>query len=185
MSALSHIIMNLGSKIKQLRSMLQLTQEDLANRCELTKGYISQLENNHTSPSITTLSEILEVLGTNLADFFYEDKMEKIVFTRLDQSDKKFEEYEITWLIPTSQQHNMEPILITINKEGQTIEDSPHEGQEFGYVLKGTIQVVYGNQSETCNAGESFYIITNKSHYLKNIGDSEAKLLWISYPPNF
>ena len=111
--------------------------------------------------------------------------MEKIVFTRLDQSDKKFEEYEITWLIPTSQQHNMEPILITIDKEGQTIEDSPHEGQEFGYVLKGTIQVVYGNQSETCNAGESFYIITNKSHYLKNIGDSEAKLLWISYPPNF
>ena len=65
--------MNLGKKIKDKRTLLSLTQEELANRCELTKGYISQLENNKVSPSIETLEIILEVLGTNLSDFFKND----------------------------------------------------------------------------------------------------------------
>lgn len=177
--------MNLGTKIKRLRSLLQLTQEDLANRCELTKGYISQLENNRTSPSIATLSEILEVLGTNLADFFNEERVEKIVFTAFDQSEKKFEEYDVTWLIPTSQKHTMEPILVSIAPGKETLQDDPHEGQEFGYVLSGEIQIVYGNQIETCKKGESFYIVTNKTHYLKNSSKTIATLLWVSYPPNF
>ena len=56
--------MNLGKKIKQMRNQKGLTQEELADRCELTKGYISQLENNLNSPSITTLTDILSALGS-------------------------------------------------------------------------------------------------------------------------
>ena len=63
-------VMEIGNKIKQLRLQCDLTQEELANRCELTKGYISQLENELTSPSIATLMDILSALGTNLKDFF-------------------------------------------------------------------------------------------------------------------
>ena len=62
--------MELGTKIKRLRLQNNLTQEELADRCELTKGYISQLENELTSPSITTLEDILNALGTTFADFF-------------------------------------------------------------------------------------------------------------------
>ena len=54
-----------------------MTQEELASRCELTKGYISQLENDIASPSIATLVDILNVLGVSLRDFFDEDKEEK------------------------------------------------------------------------------------------------------------
>ena len=49
--------MTIGNKIKNLRNLCQLTQEELADRCELTKGYISQLENDLTSPSISTLKK--------------------------------------------------------------------------------------------------------------------------------
>ena len=80
--------MDLGKKIKQMRSVLNLTQEELANRCELTKSYISQLENNKTSPSLATLTQILEVLGTNLADFFNEEAPSKIVFNKEEQIKK-------------------------------------------------------------------------------------------------
>ena len=62
--------MSIGVKIKDLRNKCSLTQEELANRCDLTKGYISQLENDLTSPSISTLTDILTALGTNLKDFF-------------------------------------------------------------------------------------------------------------------
>ena len=62
--------MDLGRKIKQLRLANDLTLEELANRSELSKGFLSQVERNLTSPSVATLDDILEALGTNLDEFF-------------------------------------------------------------------------------------------------------------------
>ena len=62
--------MEIGHKLKQLRVRQNLTLEELASRCELTKGFLSQVERNLTSPSIVTLNDILEALGSSLADFF-------------------------------------------------------------------------------------------------------------------
>ena len=60
--------MDIGAKIKRIRLSNQLTLEELANRSELTKGFLSQLERDLTSPSVATLENILEALGTNLKD---------------------------------------------------------------------------------------------------------------------
>ena len=60
----------IGRKIRAMRLRLGLTQEELAARTELTKGFISQLENDVTSPSIATLMDILEALGTDISTFF-------------------------------------------------------------------------------------------------------------------
>ena len=76
--------MEIGDKIKRMRIEKGLTQEELANRCELSKGFISQLENDLTSPSIATLIDILEILGTNLKEFFSDDRDEKITYTYED-----------------------------------------------------------------------------------------------------
>ena len=62
--------MKIGRKIKDRRHQLGLTQKELADRCELTKGYISQLENDLTSPSIATLNDIVSALGITLQEFF-------------------------------------------------------------------------------------------------------------------
>ena len=43
-------MINIGKKIKNLRTLNNLTQEELASRCDLTKGYISQLENDSHFP---------------------------------------------------------------------------------------------------------------------------------------
>ena len=66
--------MDIGGKIRQLRIKNQLTLEELANRSELTKGFLSQVERNLTSPSIATLEDILEALGTTLGAFFAAEK---------------------------------------------------------------------------------------------------------------
>ena len=70
-------MVEIGRKIKQYRLQLDLTQEELAQRTELTKGYISQLENDLCSPSIATLQDILNILGVSLQEFFTEPKEEK------------------------------------------------------------------------------------------------------------
>ena len=73
--------MDIGNRIRELRKTQGLTQEELADRAELTKGYISQLERDMTSPSISTLEDILQCLGTSLSEFFREKtEEEQIVF---------------------------------------------------------------------------------------------------------
>lgn len=64
--------MSIGSKLKALRILKGLTQEELADRAELSKGFISQLERDLTSPSIATLMDILQCLGTTIGEFFAE-----------------------------------------------------------------------------------------------------------------
>ena len=75
--------MQIGQKLKELRIAKNLTQEELADRAELSKGFISQLERDLTSPFCTlTLVDILQCLGTSLKDFFQEDDDEQIVIWR-------------------------------------------------------------------------------------------------------
>ena len=81
--------MKLGDKIKLMRLQNELTQEELADRCELTKGYISQLENDLTEPSISTLEDILKALGTNLGEFFSSENVNQIVFKKNDYFEKE------------------------------------------------------------------------------------------------
>lgn len=179
--------MNIGEKIKRLRILKNLTQDELANRCDLSKGFISQIERNLTSPSIATLIDILEALGTNITDFFNEEVEEKIVFTKDDIYEREYEDekYKISWIIPNAQKNNMEPILISLEPFSKTKADYPHEGEEFGYVLKGRLNLVYGNQIFKIKSGESFYFKSNKTHYLENPYNKTATLLWVSTPPSF
>lgn len=178
--------MKIGKKIKQLRTMYNLTQEELANRLELTKGYISQLENDLTEPSISTLEDIVLALGTNLSDFFKDEEVEEqIVFRKDDYFIKENPGYSITWLITNAQKNEMEPIMVTIQPKCQTDIDYPHEGQEFGYVLEGEVLLSLGNKRYRLKKGESFYYDSSINHSLSNVKDKVCKLIWVSSPPNF
>jgi len=177
--------MNIGAKIKQLRIFNGLTQEELGARCELTKGFISQLENNNNEPSISTLQDILTALGTNLKEFFSEQEDEQVVFSENEFFVNDVETHKTTWLVPNSQKNNMEPTMIEIKPESTLPKDMPHEGQEFGYVLKGKIVIVIGNKAYKAKAGDSFYYNASKVHYIKNVTKEVAKLIWVSCPPTF
>lgn len=179
--------MEIGNKIKQLRQKLGLTQEELANRAELSKGFISQVERDLTSPSISTLIDILECLGTNLKDFFNETSNEKIVYTPADIFATEYEDLgcKIEWLITNAQKNKLEPIMLHLSPGGQTYSEAPHEGEEFGHVLSGTIVLVIGTQSHRIKRGSSFYFRPLAPHYIKNAGKTTACVLWISTPPNF
>lgn len=177
--------MLLGEKIRRLRNLCGLTQEELASRCELTKGYISQLENDVTEPSISTLEDVLQALGSNFKEFFNDDEEEKVVYKSNDYFVKEENDHKITWLVLNSQKNEMEPILLELNKGEKTMLDLPHEGQEFGYVIEGEIEVNLGVKKYVCLKGETFYFTTNKNHFIRNIGNKKAVVIWVSSPPNF
>lgn|SRR5690554_4430135 len=179
--------MKIGEKIKRLRMKHNLTQEELADRCELTKGFISQVERELTSPSIATLVDILESLGTNLKDFFNDDVAEKIVFSKKDVFVKSNSESgsEVHWIIPNAQKNVMEPIIVELDANGQSPQEDPHEGEEFGYVLRGSIMLHLGSEEFRVRSGESFYFRPSAAHYISNTGTTKARVLWVSSPPSF
>ncbi|MEI3176437.1 MULTISPECIES: helix-turn-helix domain-containing protein [unclassified Candidatus Paralachnospira] len=177
--------MDIGQKLKELRVLKNLTQEELADRAELSKGFISQLERNLTSPSIATLTDILQCLGTSLNEFFTEEPEEQIVFGSEDFFEKIDSDLKnkIEWIIPNAQKNIMEPIFLTLEKGGSTYPDTPHEGEEFGYVLQGSIMIHLGNKSYRAKKGEAFYFTPDKKHYLTS--KNGATLIWVSSPPSF
>lgn len=177
--------MEIGSKIRHLRQQLNLSQSELADRCELTKGYISQLENDLTSPSIATLIDILSALGTDLSDFFKKEDDNRIVFSENDFIEKHDDGMILRWIIPNAQKNEMEPVLVELLPGASTADDFPHEGEEFGYVLEGKISITLGEGKYVCKKGESFYYAAGKPHGIKNVGKTAAKFIWVSTPPNF
>ena len=177
--------MRIGSKIKELRVLKGLTQEELADRAELSKGFISQLERDLTSPSIATLVDILQCLGTDLKTFFDDTEDDRVVFKKEDYFEKTDTELHnvIEWIIPNAQKNIMEPIRLTLEPGGSTYPDNPHEGEEFGYVLSGSISIIVGNKRYKAKKGESFYFEPKYKQYIES--KSGAVIIWVSSPPSF
>ena len=178
-------ILDIGKKLKELRLKNGLTLDDLASRSELTKGFLSQVERNLTAPSIATLEDILEALGSNLSEFFREEPKRQVVFATQDFYVDERDGYTIEWIIPNAQKNEVEPILLTLHPQQQSQELAPHQGEEFGYVLKGRVTLVCGGEKYKLKEQETFYLDGADSHYLYNHGKSEAKVLWVTTPPSF
>ena len=179
--------MNIGNELKRLRIKNGLTQEELADRCELSKGFISQVERDLASPSISTLSDLLQCLGTDLKNFFNDAADEDVVFKEDDVFVKEYKDEGsiINWIVPNSQKNDMEPILVEIPCGGKSFSVNPHGGEEFGYVLSGSVVIHIGSRTVKARKGESFYFIPNKNHYISANEKTGAVLIWVSTPPSF
>ena len=178
--------MEIGGKIRRLRQQLGLTQDELAARTELSKGFISQLERDITSPSIATLMDILAALGTDVGSFFTEKDPEKVVYSADDMCEKQDASgVNIQWLVADAQRKALEPILVTLPAGASTEPDDPHEGEEFGYVLSGSVTLILGEKRYRIRRGDGFYFHSHSVHYLTNSGKIPAKVLWVSTPPSF
>lgn len=177
--------MEIGKKIRKFRKQNGLTLEELASRTELTKGFLSQIENDITSPSISTLNDIVEVLGMDMSTFFKDDRLEQIVFKKEDFFIDEKDDSKLTWLIPNAQKNQMEPILLELEKNAESDEIIPHDGEEFAYVLKGKVTLIYGDEKKIINQNETFYITGEEPHRLINEFETRVQVLWVCTPPIF
>ncbi len=177
---------NIGKKIKQLRLASDLTQEELANRAQLTKGFISQIESEkfQTSISVDSLSDILEALGVSLPEFFSDDIEQQVVFKpseRIAVDDTGISKFEL--LIQRSTHNQMDPIILTL-KPGEKLQPSdPHPGEQFGYVLKGTATLIIAKKTYQVPNKHCFYFISDRTHQLLNNSNRDVTILWIVTPP--
>ena len=174
--------MRLGKKIKTLRIARGYTQEELADRCDLSRSFISQLENDQVSPSIDTLERILRVLGSDLKTFFSSDKkQEKIVFKKNERVPMYLDEFGIKGfiLMDNIEDKSIDPKLYEMEPGAETEEEEPHEGDEFGYVISGKIELILDDKVYKLNEGDCFYYCADRRHKIRNPYKNKAKFLWI------
>lgn len=175
--------MQIGKKIKNLRLKKGLTQEELGERTDLSKGYISQIERDLSSPSIETFFDILEVLGCAPKDFFDEQELEqKVVYGEEDQTEYVDEEhgFKIQWLVPESNEKEMEPIILTLEEKGKFKEFEPSLSETFAYVLTGKIVIHLGKRVYTAKAGEVIYYHASERHQIINDHPGTSQILLVA-----
>jgi transcriptional regulator with XRE-family HTH domain len=178
--------MDIGKRIKELRLANQLTQNDLAVRAGLSKGFISLVERNKSSVSIEGLLQIISVFGLALSDFFSGDSPQPYVFTTKDRfrvEGEGVKDFEL--LVPKSTTMAMEPCRVVL-APGETLgPNDAHIGEEFGYVIRGKVRVMHGKRSSIAGAASCFSFKADKEHSITNLGKGQAVLILVTWPPQF
>jgi transcriptional regulator with XRE-family HTH domain len=175
-----------GERIRNLRLARDLTQEELAERADLTKGFISLLERDQTSISVDSLEQILKGLNIRISDFFREAEALQVVYGPEDRTpvaDTGASQFEL--LIPGGADREMEAAMVVLNPGEKTYSVKPYRGAAFGLVVEGTIHIAFGDEVHEATARSSFYFSGDREHTIENRGKRTAEFIWVSTPPTF
>ncbi len=176
--------MEVGKKLRRLRRSKGLTLEELAERAGLTKGFLSQIERDKTSPSVAALKSILDVLGEDISSFFKDMEVkEKNVFRKGERRplESEIPGVKIESPIPDLHYRELDPMIVMMDP-GSVIEDEMWDVEEcFGYVLKGSVKLTLGKSVYTLRKGDCFYIFPENSYTIQNDSKREAELLIVAY----
>ncbi|EMF0259090.1 helix-turn-helix domain-containing protein [Enterococcus hirae] len=175
--------MEIGEKLRNLRIQKNLTQEELGERTDLSKGYISQLERDLSSPSMETFFSILEVLGVSPEEFFHQETVNlQVVYSKEDHTVYLDEEngYQLEWLVSDSNEKEMEPVLLTFNEAGEYKLFEPSLSETFIFVLEGELELSLGEERYIAKAGQSIYYQATKHHQLKNHQSKRTRVLIVA-----
>jgi transcriptional regulator with XRE-family HTH domain len=185
---------NVGGKIMQIRQLKNISIADLSERCQLDQQQIELIESNELLPSLAPLIKIARALGVRLGTFL--DDQEKLgpLLTRAGEekvgssfSNKNSNSHTHLNFYPLANGksgRHMEPFIIHIQqKDAPNYQLSSHEGEEFIYVLEGTVEISYGKENYVLNPGDSIYYDSIVEHHVHAGQTSCAKILAVVYTP--
>lgn len=179
----------IGTKLKQLRTDKKLSIIELSRLSDVSTGLISQIERDLVVPSVTSLWRLAKALDTNINYFFQEEPAEEQMIihkgehrTIVMHNESSF--YKL--LHPTKEDRALDMMIITL-KSGYTYEKKSiaHEGEECGYVLKGTLTVHLNGKDYTLEEGDSIYFKSTLPHKYINNGNEDCVSIWSMTPKFF
>ncbi len=186
--------METGKKIRLQREDKELSLIELADRAQVDQVQLSEIENGTINPSLGILIKLARVLGVRLGTFLDDQEEKGPVVTRRDENKPSFnlsasgtglrENLSFLSLAREKSNRHMDPFLVEIAPESP-IEGrfSSHEGEEFLFVLNGSIEVNYGQENHLLNTGDSIYYDSIVGHRIEALNKEKALILAVVYLP--
>ncbi len=180
-------VIDLGLRLKELRTKRGISQTELARLVGVTPSTISQVESNLIYPSIPALLKMAEVLSIDISSFFQEkaEMRKRIVFPASEGPEGRISEFPegsiyAKLLIPIDFESKAEPVLIEIPPDSTLPSHFfAHKGEEFGYLVSGNLQVEVEKGAYDMHSGDLIYLTSEIPSRWKNPGPGAAKLLWV------
>ncbi len=182
--------MKIGNKIREIRLRKNMTLRDLSKRSGCSLGFLSQVERDLVSPTISSLKRIADALDINIISLFEETEppVDSIVVRRANRG--KFEnkrskvKYEL--LRPQFSDTSIEALYMYL-EPGAASGPTPHShnGEELVIVLKGKLEIEVGGKSYILNEGDSAVYNSNIPHKWKNRYNGQTEVIWVNHPPTF
>ena len=177
---------HLGAKIRSRRRLLGLTLENVAQAADLSKPFLSQIERGKASPSLTSLARIAGALQVSTPYFVDPPVPEGAVqrageqlYFSVGDARKRFA--SLTGRAPDRALE----VLLTRLAPGMVSEMTTHAGEEFFYVLEGTLHLGIEDREFDLAPGDSVHSQSTTPHLWENRSDRETVLLWVGTPTLF
>jgi len=183
-----------GEKIRTLCTDKSISKEELAERSGLTVAQIEFVENSEIVPSLSPLIKIARALGVRLGTFLDDsNELGPVVHRQVDtqkpatfssQLSSANSHLDFFSLAARKTGRHMEPFLIDI-KASSTHEPilSSHEGEEFIFVLQGSVKIDYGKETHVLRKGDSIYYDSIVDHLVSALNDEPAQIVAVVYTP--
>lgn len=184
------ILIQISNQLKQKRKERGITLQTLADQARVSKGLISQIENNRTIPSLLVLINLIKSLGVDLNEFFNEigpnGQTDPVVVRRrveyqpFEKENAKGFRYRRV-LTRTVHGQALDVVLLTLTPKAHRAHAVKTDAYELKYVLSGNIEYVIGEQTYQLAEGDSLFFDGLTSHNLRNTGETDAVLLVIYF----
>jgi transcriptional regulator with XRE-family HTH domain len=166
--------METGDRIKKLRTQQLRTLQEIADACGFTKSLLSKIENGRTAPSVASLSKIAAALGVKLSQLLEDsagggtlcETNKEVLAKGLTSTEKG---YKFHSFASGRADKTMQPFLFVAEKGGVKGKPLSHPGEEFVFVLEGSMEYRVGNTVYRLGPGDSLYFDAVEEHDLKPV----------------
>jgi transcriptional regulator with XRE-family HTH domain len=175
---------SVGERIKALRTAQGMTLAELSEKASISISYLSQIERDKTTPSLTSLTGIARALDVGLRYFFETDEAETAYVVLAGEQDGR-EPQPSTGRVCLSYQvgnGKIEVYRVALRPHTPAERLDPHLGEEFGFVLAGELTVSLGDERFVLAAGDSIHYDAVLPHTWSNEGDEPCLVIWARSP---
>jgi transcriptional regulator with XRE-family HTH domain len=175
---------SIGERLRSLRQARGLGVRELARRVGVTPSLLSQLERGTVNPSVVTLFQLAEALGTSTDYFFGEGKVSGRHPGPLVHRDERARivlSGGITWerLTPTDE-HDFEFMQCTYPPGTSSAQEMQrHPGRDYGVLVEGRLDIEVGFATYHLEPGDSIAFDASLPHRLSNPGTVAARTIWV------
>ena len=175
-------IISIGKRIRRARLDKKITLDMMANETGMSKEFIKKIEGGDQRPSVGTLLQISKIL--HIDSSFLLKEQDDTIKARSKAYTKRTDNYAYTPLTPNAENKHLKAFKIVVEAgKGHAGVGFQHEGEEFVYVLKGSVEVKVGDNVNRLKENDSLHFNSGVKHDLVNIGKTDAELVVVVYAP--